>query len=188
MSIIQSHPVALTRANINLRPLTDADLPLLYRWNDDPDVVYWADSGNAERFEPGEVDSMYGYVSQNALCFLAEVEGRPIGDCWLQKMNIKAVQDQYPNLDVRRIDATIGEKDMWGKGIGTEIMKMLIDFAFREENVDVLYCIVADYNERSRRMIERLGFIKCDEEDADADSLRAKKEYHYRLVRRDRVQ
>jgi RimJ/RimL family protein N-acetyltransferase len=124
------------------------------------------------------------YIGQNALCFIAEVNGLFIGNFWLQKMNMPEISALYPGLDVRRIDAEIGEKAYWGKGIGTEVMRMLIEFAFCVENVDVLHCFSADYNLRSQKLFQKLGFTLCGENDVE-DSLRAKKEYHYRLTRED---
>ncbi|MCL2195757.1 MAG: GNAT family N-acetyltransferase [Oscillospiraceae bacterium] len=38
MNIINSHDITLTRGSIALRPLCDDHLPLLYRWNSDPEV------------------------------------------------------------------------------------------------------------------------------------------------------
>ncbi|MDR2589700.1 MAG: hypothetical protein LBC71_01745 [Oscillospiraceae bacterium] len=51
------------------------------------------------------------------------LEGIPIGECWLQKMNIGEITREYRNNDIRRIDISIGEKDYWNKGFGTKIMK-----------------------------------------------------------------
>ena len=188
MPIITTHDVTLYGGNdvdIVLRPLCDAHLPLLYKWNADPEVVYWTDTGNADAFTEEDVRGIYASVSQNAICFLAEVNGRPIGDFWLQKMNIPEVSAQYPGFDVRRIEATIGEKTLWGKGIGSAVLGMLIDFAFNGENADLLYCFAADYNIRSQKTLLKQGFQLCGEEDAGEESLRAKKEYHYRLTRRE---
>lgn len=191
MSVITTHDITLYGGNdvdIILRPLCDEHLPLLYKWNSDPEVVYWSDTGNVEAFSQEEIRGIYGSVSQNALCFLAEVDGLPVGDFWMQKMNVPEVSAKYPGLDVQRIEASIGEKSLWGRGIGTEILGMLVDFAFCGEHVDMLYCFAADYNIRSQKTLLRRGFILVDESHADADSLRAKKEYHYRLTRRKYIE
>ena len=143
MRIIKSHEITLYGGNeigIVLRPLCDDDLPLLYKWGADPEVVYWSDTGNVNDFDEESVRSIYGNVSKNGLCFIAEAEGYPIGNFWLQKMNIPEVSALYPGLDVRRIEAEIGEKEYWGLGIGTAILHMLIDYAFNGERVDVLHC------------------------------------------------
>jgi len=188
MSIIQTHDITLYGGNdmdIVLRPLCDEHLPLLYKWNADPEIVYWSDTGNVEVFDEESVRDIYGSASENAFCFLAEINGEPVGDFMLQKMNIPEVSAQYPGLDVRRIDMEIGEKTYWGRGIGTAIVGMLIDFAFCGEHADVLHCFAADYNLRSQKLFLRHGFQPCGENDADEGSLRAKKEYHYRLTRRE---
>lgn len=65
---------------------------------------------------------------------------------------------------------------------------MLIDFAFHGEHVDMLYCFAADYNIRSQKTLLRNGFQYCGEEDAGAESLRAKKEYHYQITRREFIE
>jgi len=186
MSIIKTHDVTLYGSTgdykIVLRPLCDDDLPLLYKWGADPEVVYWSDTGNVNEFDEESVRDIYGSVSRNGLCFIAEVNGRPIGNFWLQKMNIPKVSALYPGLDVRRIEAEIGEKDYWGRGIGTAIVRMLIEYAFCVENADVLHCFAADYNLRSQKTLLKHGFVLCGEDEVE-DSLRAKKEYHYRLTR-----
>lgn len=166
-----------------LRPLTDEHLPLLYKWNADPEVVYWSDDGNDDSFDEDTVRSIYGHVSQNALHFLIEWEGRPVGDCWLQKMNLPAVIEAYPpGTDLRRIDVAIGEKDCWGKGVGTRFLALLVQFAFETQGVGVLYNICSDYNLRSQRIQEKNGFVRILEEPCEEGN-RAKAEYHYRLTR-----
>ena len=91
MPIIHEHNITLHgNKNIVLRPLTDKHLPLLYKWNSDLEVLYWSDGDDIiEPYNESTVNLIYGNVSQNAFCFLIEVAGIPVGDCWLQKMNIK---------------------------------------------------------------------------------------------------
>lgn len=189
MSIIKTHDITLYGGTdtykIVLKPLSDEHLPLLYKWNSDPEVVYWSDTGNAEVFSEDDIRGIYGSASENAFCFIAEVDGKIIGDFWLQKMNIPEISAKYPKLDVRRIEATIGEKTMWGKGIGTSILGMLVDFAFYCEHVDILYCFAADYNIRSQRTLLKQGFTLIDKEKSSEDSLRAREEYHYVLTQQE---
>lgn len=54
---------------------------------------------------------MYRSVSQNAYCFIIEYDSDPIGECWLQKMNLKRIINKFPDCDCRRIDIMIGEKE-----------------------------------------------------------------------------
>lgn len=94
----------------------------------------------------------------------------------------------YPgSLDVRRIDMAIGEKAYWGRGIGSQFIGMLVDFAFCGEHADVLHCICEDYNVRSCRMWEKQGFTRILEKPVPG-SWKGKMEYHYRLKRQEFVE
>lgn len=166
MAIIQTHDIFLYgggSVDVVLRPLADEHLPLLYRWNSDPEVLYWSEDDDYPEGHSREmVERIYGSVSKNALCFLVEANGEPVGECWLQKVTRADVLAQYPaGCDVRRIDMMIGEKAWWGKGVGTTMVRMLREYAFAGENADVLHCFCRDYNERSVRLWQKLGFSLC---------------------------
>lgn len=195
MSIIKTHDITLYGGNnmsLVLRPLCDKHLPYLYKWCADPEVLYWTEGGMAETnlfYDEDTVHQIYGGVSQNAFCFLVEADGIAIGECWLQKMNLPEVTAMYPEtLDVRRIDMSIGEKVYWGKGIGTQFIGMLVDFAFCGEHVDVLHCFCKDYNVRSRRMWEKHGFTRVLEEPLLPQPQKGKWQYHYRLTRQEFIE
>jgi aminoglycoside 6'-N-acetyltransferase len=193
MSIIKTHDITLYgntgEYDIILRPLCDDHLSLLYKWCADPEVLFWTEGGTNDAtlsYGPDTVQQIYGGVSQNAFCFLVEANGVPIGECWLQKMNLPDVKAMYPeNIDVRRIDMTIGEKAYWNKGIGTQFIGIMIDFAFYRENVDVLHCFCEDYNVRSRRMWEKHGLVRILEEPLEPQPQKGKWQYHYKITRQE---
>jgi aminoglycoside 6'-N-acetyltransferase len=143
---------------VRLRPMTEDDWPLLYRWNSDPDVLYYSEGDDAASYSPEDVRDIYCTVSQTAFCFIVEADGTPVGECWLQEMNIERVLDKYPGLDCRRIDLSIGEKSYWGQGIGTEVIRLLTEFGFLEQGADVIHNCVGDYNVRSWRAFRRAGY------------------------------
>ncbi len=90
---------------------------------------------------------------------LREYDGSAIGECWLQQHYLAHVLRRERRNDVRRIDVIIGETEWWGRGLGSEAVTLLVRFAFEDQGVDAVFASdVADYNERSRRMFERLGF------------------------------
>ena len=97
-------------------------------------------------------------ISKHAFCFVIEFESRPVGECWLQEMNLERVLRRNPGLDCRRIDIEI-EKAYWGRGIGTAAIRLLVDFGFERERADAIFAMdVADDNQRSRRAFEKAGF------------------------------
>lgn len=193
MPIITTHGVTLyggtDRHRIVLRPLCDAHLPLLYRWNADPEVLYWTEGGeDIERsYDQDTVHAIYGGVSQEGHCFLVEVDGAPVGECWLQRMNLENVSSMYPGLDVRRIDMAIGEKEYWGRGIGTAFVGMLAEFAFTVESVDVLHCLAEDYNVRSWRVWLKNGFRLVKVEELPQPR-KGRFQYHFALSRAEFVE
>jgi len=52
----------------------------------------------------------------------------------------------------------IGERDYWGKGYGTDAMKLCIQFAFTELNAHRVSLGVHEYNPRAMRSYEKAGF------------------------------
>jgi RimJ/RimL family protein N-acetyltransferase len=144
---------------VRLRPLTEADWAILYRWNRDPEVLYYSEGDDVDAYAPEEVRGIFCQVSQTAFCFIIEADGVPVGECWLQAHNYERVLRQYPDLDCRRIDLSIGDKARWGQGIGTETIRILTDYAFLDQGADLIYnCEIGDYNPRSWRAFQRVGY------------------------------
>ena len=193
MSIIKTHDITLYSDaggyKIILRPLSDEYLPLLYRWNSDPEVLYWCEGADVQMNDAETVHDIYGRTSQTAYCFLIEANDEKIGECWLQKMNIKSILELYPDtVDVRRIDMMIGEKTYWNQGIGTAIVGMLADYAFNGEHTDILHSIVYDYNARSRRAFEKNGFRIIMRLPSTESPAKAKEDLHLRLTREEYIE
>ncbi len=165
---IREHSVALSEGAVALRPMTEGDWAILLAWSQDVDVLHFSDGPGVPPRSLDETQGIYRGVSQDAYCFIIEWAGRAVGECWLQRLNLDWLRDLHPAKDCRRIDITIGEKECWGKGVGTIAVRLLVGFAFASEGADVLFaCDVADYNPRSRRMFECLGFELLEERGAD---------------------
>ena len=52
----------------------------------------------------------------------------------------------------------IGETEYWGKGYGTDVMNVLLRFAFTEVNLRRVSLTVFEYNPRAIRSYEKAGF------------------------------
>jgi len=152
--------IKLKGERVTLRPMTEDDWPLVEKWETAPEVLYWSDGDDITTRTPEEVRAIFRTVSQQACCFIIEHEAWPIGDCWLQKMNLPVILEKYPGKDCRRIDLVIGEKGLWGKGLGTDVLRTLTKFAFKKEKADMVFGLVGDYNGRSRRTFEKAGYTK----------------------------
>lgn len=156
------HDVVLRGCRVLLRPMTEGDWDYLMRWNNDPDVMELADQGEFQEAQLSDIQAIYRWISTHAHCFIIEVGGRPIGDCWLQRMNLKRIVDRFPGEDIRRIDLAIGEKELWGNGYGTETIGLLVNFGFHIEDIDAIFAIVSSDNGRSLRAFQKCGFKRHD--------------------------
>jgi len=52
----------------------------------------------------------------------------------------------------------IGEREFWGKGYGTDVMKVILRYAFTEVDLDRVTLTVFEYNPRAIRAYEKAGF------------------------------
>ena len=76
-------------------------------------------------------------------------------DILIGEMNLEVVnwsgRDAFVGL-------SIGDRTNWGKGYGTEMVTLLLQFAFLEVNLRRVTLTVFEYNPRAIRTYERAGF------------------------------
>jgi RimJ/RimL family protein N-acetyltransferase len=155
------HDVRLGDGALVLRPMTEDDWPTLERWMRDPEVLWWSEGADVTSYSPEEVRGIYRQMSSLGYAFVAELDGHPIGEVCLQRVNLDRVRARYArDADLRRMPITIGEKELWGRGLGTRIIRLLTRHAFEMEGADaVIACGVSDTNVRSRRAFEKNGYV-----------------------------
>lgn len=89
------------------------------------------------------------------------------GTCWAlhlassgQLIGSTAITD----IDTRRMSGlfriVIGEKSVWGKGVGTEATRLVIEESFEVLGLQTVNLEVFGHNERARRAYRRVGFIE----------------------------
>lgn len=157
---LKQHKHRLQGGDLLLRPLTERDWPLVLKWNQDPEVLHFAEGPDAPIRDMEELQRIYRVISQYAYIFIAEIDGSPIGEGWIEQMNVQRISRHYPNWDTWRLDLAIGEKQYWGRGWGTRMISLLAAFTFNLTRADAVFGVyIADYNPRSRRAFEKNGFI-----------------------------
>jgi len=52
----------------------------------------------------------------------------------------------------------IGEKDYWGKGLASEAVELVLDYAFKEVNLNKIYAGIFEPNIASWKCAEKVGF------------------------------
>lgn len=159
-AVMIAHDVTLHGGAVTLRPMTEVDWDILLKWNNDPIVMELADANPFEETSLKDLQLIYRWISTHAFCFIMEVADKAIGECWLQRMNLQRIVAEFPDQDLRRIDLMIGEKELWGRGYGTETIRLLVDFGFRQQGADAIFAPVAEQNRRSQRAFQKNGFIR----------------------------
>ena len=170
MAEIRTHSLILTDGVVTLRPMTDGDFPLLFRWNGDEEVLHYSE-GDVDPYTAEEVKSLYQPLSRKADCFILETEdGTPIGECRLQSMPSPFPLPLRNSTDCRRVDIVIGEKEYWGKEYGSRSIGLLCRHVFERTSCSHLFaCGILDYNERCRKAFEKNGFKVYSTVPADGD-------------------
>jgi RimJ/RimL family protein N-acetyltransferase len=142
--------------SVQLRPLDPSDLEACLRWVNDPEVTRtlaarypysrlreqeWLEA--TARSDPGT----------GQLTFAIEtLEGRHIGSCGIHRV-------EWENR-VCEIGIMIGEKDCWNRGYGTDAVRTLVRFAFREMNLHRVELNVFDFNPRAQACYRKCGFVE----------------------------
>lgn len=138
--------------DILLRPVRKSDLEYLLKWMNDLEVNQYLNNHFpiTEITEAKWIEELSTTRRNTDIVFVIEVEQKPIGICGLHRINLI---DQNAGMGM-----AIGEKEYWEKGYGTESLKLLVDFAFRNLNLNSLSTGAIDFNERSIKMQEKVGF------------------------------
>ena len=135
-----------------LRDFTEQDTDDLYRYAVDPDV------GPSAGWKPHESReeslSIIRMFMEEGDVFAIERKSdhRMIGTIGLHR-------DKWRNLtDVKMVGYVLAQ-DCWGNGYMSEAVKRLLQFGFEELQLRLMSISHYTFNDRSRRVIEKCGFV-----------------------------
>lgn len=158
---------------VALRAAGRGDLPDLIRWRQtEPVLRWWASDGEptAENVTAQYGPDLDGMTPTRM--WIAEVNGRSVG--FLSDYRIKDYPEYAllgPDPDAVAVDYAIGEPTYAGRGLGARILwAWMIRTHHRFPDVATLYAAPDHRNERSLRVLDKLGFqrgIWFDEPQAD---------------------
>jgi RimJ/RimL family protein N-acetyltransferase len=138
---------------VRLRPPSKADVPALFTWYNDPEIV-----APYDRFTVDTVDG-----------FEAELEKAPADPASLApRLVVERKEDAHliglvgyyradPVLELTDIWYVLGEPAERGKGYGTEAVGLLIDHLFHEFDIERVGATVDVANAPSLKLLEHLG-------------------------------
>lgn len=100
-------------------------------------------------------DSLNLLIPQNqSYAIVLKTENKVIGTIGMDEI---APDESLKNLKQRYIGYRLNSK-YWGKGYATEAAQSFIKYLFENFNLDLIWSSHYDFNERSKRVIEKCGF------------------------------
>lgn len=166
-TIIDITEVVLTTERLILRPWCETDLADFYEYACVDGVGQMA--GWMPHKDLQESKMILEKFIAGKHVFALEYNGKAIGSLGVEKYK----EEHYPQLAQLR-GREIGyalSKDYWGQGLMPEAVNAVIHWLFDEKELDFVICGHFDWNDRSRRVIEKCGFqylktvkfeTKCD--------------------------
>jgi RimJ/RimL family protein N-acetyltransferase len=145
----------LTGERIGLRPLETQDVYVLMKWFNDQRVL--EDLG-------GEHNLFCVSLEEEQI--IVERMLRDVHAHWFIVVKLQELEQigviGLVNMDERNASAelrlVIGEVKEWGKGLGEEAVRLLLDFAFKSRNMHRVWLRVAEYNQRAIRLYKQCAF------------------------------
>jgi RimJ/RimL family protein N-acetyltransferase len=147
-------PESLTGSRVVLRRHTPANLGAFLRWYSDAEVARLTryQDGPMRREEIERFFTARGLGSESlSMAVHIRETGRLIGTCALSQLDSDNGSALY--------HITIGEKDAWGNGYGTEATRLMLDHAFGTLNLHRIGLTVFAFNERAIRSYLSCGFV-----------------------------
>lgn len=143
-----------TGEKVRLREYRKEDIPLALEYINDPEIKKYLVTvaplpvllHNEEKwFEKISADKPEEYSFA-----IETLDGKYIGGCGINKIDWKNSSAE--------VGIFIGDKNYWGKGYGTDTMKVLVRFIFDQMNIHKVKLKVKAFNERAIRSYGKCGF------------------------------
>lgn len=142
---------------LGFRDWLDSDKSEMFIINSDPKVMEFFPSLPSQEQTEQFVEKMKHQFNEKGLCYFAVdklINNEFIGFIGISEQDFKS--DFTPCID---IGWRLSQKE-WGKGYATEGAKRCLDYAFNELNIDEIKSICPIINEKSERVMEKLGMRK----------------------------
>ncbi len=144
--------VKVVGKQVYLRPITMEDTDLVIKWRNDENVVrnfiYRKPISREEHINWMEQKVAVGKVIQFIICDIQT--DKPMGVVYIQN-----IEEEHSKAEE---GIFLGEKEAFGRGIGTEAAKLMIQYAFEVLGLHKLTARVLAYNMASRKMHESAGY------------------------------
>ena len=146
--------VVLKTNRLTLRPWRESDLSDFYEYarvDGVGQMAGWMPHRNLE-----ESRTILAHFIEGKHVFALEYQGKAIGSLGVEEYKEKNYPE-FSHLQGREIGYVLS-KDYWGQGLMPEAVKAVIQWLFDAEKLDFIMVGHFDWNNQSRRVIEKCGF------------------------------
>ena len=152
-------PVAITNVVLKtdrliLRPWRESDLNDFYTYARVDGVGQMAGWLPHKNMEASRV--ILSHFIEGKKTFALEYQGKVIGSLGVEQYQ-EVLYPELADLQGRAIGYVLS-KDYWGQGLMPEAVKAVIGWLFAEVKLDFIFVGHFDWNNQSRRVIEKCGF------------------------------
>ncbi|MBE5781735.1 MAG: GNAT family N-acetyltransferase [Clostridiales bacterium] len=151
--------VCLETDRLILRPWQESDLEDLFAYASVPGVGEMAGWPRHENVETSRKVLAHFMEEKNVFALEEKRTGKVIGSFGLHH-SWTHEHALYQNMKIAEIGYVLS-KEYWGKRLMTEAVRRVIAWCFDELHLDALTVCHFTENIRSRRVIERCGFVYC---------------------------
>jgi len=152
--VIGSMSYFILGKKINLRAFKKTDIPIWFKWFNDPEVTEHMNKGlfpNTEMLQ----EEFFQHISKSRndiqLAIVLKESEKLVGTVGIHKID-------WINRH-GEVSILIGEKEEWGKNIATEAISLIVEHAFNKLNLHKLTAGVWSTNVASKRCFEKNGFV-----------------------------
>jgi len=148
--------VVLEGPAVRLRPLAPNELPLVFDWYNDPEVVAPFDRYATETFDEFSHSVREAEKDAASLAPRFGIERRAEQDL----VGVVGHYRAHPVLEYVDVWYVLGDPRARGHGVGREAVGLLVDHLFRTETVERVGATCDIENVPSARLLEGLGFSR----------------------------
>lgn len=158
--------VLIQQEDLIIRKMTDTDedYQIMTKWLTNPDLLELYE-GRDKVFDLEKIKQKYQprilQEEKVTPCFVY-LENKPIGYMQFYELSEETRKEYGLEEDLKAfgIDMFIGDMNMWGKGLGTKMLMLLVDYLFETLKVNIITIDPRVENERAIRSYEKVGFKK----------------------------
>ncbi len=148
--------------SVTLRLMIEHDLAMLYEWLNRSHIVEWW-GGEEARPTLADVQEQYlpSVLAQESVTpYIAMLNGEPIGyaQSYVALGSGDGWWEEETDPGVRGIDQLLANASQLGKGLGTKLVRALVELLFNDPEVTKIQTDPSPSNLRAIRCYEKAGF------------------------------